>query len=490
MTYLALFSWPVVVMMLFRRFGPAMAVAVAIVGGYLLLPTEVEIRLPFVPDINKDTVAAVPALLMAMALFGAQAYQRQNDGQAGPLGLPGWLPRNGIINLLILMVLVGIIMTMLTNRDPISYGPTRLRGGSIFDGLSALLKMMVAIVPFLLARKFLARSQDHFRLLVVLCISGLLYSLLALYEVRMSPQLNKAVYGFFPHDWSQHKRGGGWRPIVFLHHGLWLGIFLACATLACAAMVRLVPQEWRMRAVLSLGWMFMALFLAKTLGAFMIVLILLPVVFLSARVQMLCAAGLCGAILLYPMLRAGGLTPSNQVLNVAAMVDCERALSFQTRITHEDKLLDKAAKRPLFGWGGWSRARIYDERGRDQSVTDGYWILILGESGWTGYIGLFGLLTIPTVILAMRQKAYEVTMATSALCLVLTANLIDLIPNATFTPLTWLIAGALAGRLELGAQDSRSSAQAPVAAGPARPSYTRFTPTKGRPDFAGGLRHD
>jgi hypothetical protein len=40
-------------------------------------------------------------------------------------------------------------------------------------------------------------------------------------------------------------------------------------------------------------------------------------------------------------------------------------------------------------------------------------------------------------------------MIATALALMMTANLIDLIPNATQTTLTWLWAGALAGRMEL-----------------------------------------
>ena len=49
----------------------------------------------------------------------------------------------------------------------------------------------------------------------------------------------------------------------------------------------------------------------------------------------------------------------------------------------------------------------------------------------------------------MNRSKYGMTVATSALCLALTANLLDLLPNSSLTPLTWLMAGAVAGRLEL-----------------------------------------
>ena len=51
------------------------------------------------------------------------------------------------------------------------------------------------------------------------------------------------VYGFFPHSWLQHVRGGGFRPIVFMNHGLVLGIFLSMAVVASAIMVRLSTRR-------------------------------------------------------------------------------------------------------------------------------------------------------------------------------------------------------------------------------------------------------
>ena len=54
---------------------------------------------------------------------------------------------------------------------------------------------------------------------------------LVIWEARMSPQINQQLYGFFAHDWLQHIRNG-FRPIIFLAHGLRVGIFLAMAMVA------------------------------------------------------------------------------------------------------------------------------------------------------------------------------------------------------------------------------------------------------------------
>ena len=43
----------------------------------------------------------------------------------------------------------------------------------------------------------------------------------------------------------------------------------------------------------------------------------------------------------------------------------------------------------------------------------------------------------------------------AALALMLAANLLDLLPNATLEPLTWLMAGALLGQAEILRQERR-----------------------------------
>jgi hypothetical protein len=181
------------------------------------------------------------------------------------------------------------------------------------------------------------------------------------------------------------------------------------------------------------------------------------IVFLVVRPQLIIASLVAVTVLLYPMLRGGGFVPVDKIVSFAHSVDRIRGLSLQYRLNNEDILLEKANERPLFGWGGWGRGRVYNEKGKDISTTDGRWIITIGETGWFGYLARFGLLTLPIILLTLRKRKYEVTLATSGLCLVLAGNLIDLIPNATSTPLTWLMAGALLGRLELKTEPQRET---------------------------------
>ena len=465
MANIALLGWPFVSAFLFRFLEFRAAIVATLIGGYLLLPPVTGINIPMLPRIDKEMVAALSALLLAAILMGRMGRPDQI--------LPGWLPKSKTALLLIGRLIIGTCLTVLTNGDRVAYGTRSLPGLRLYDAFSMTQGILVAIVPFFLARKFLADDAGHRVLLVGLCIAGVLYSLPTLYEVRMSPQLNRDIYGFAAHGWRMNLRGGGFRPVVFLSHGLLLGIFLCCALLAAAACFRDRLSQRPGLFLLAAIWLFLTLFLAKTLGAFLIALMLLPVIlFLNVRLQLLVAASLSAMILLYPMLRGADLVPTGAIVSFAERIDPQRAASLAFRLDNEDRLLDKANQRPLFGWGGWGRSRVFDENGNDISVTDGRWTIVLGLGGWARYIGEFGLLTLSIILLTLRSRTMPLTFATSGLALVLVANLIDMIPNSGISPVTWLLAGALFGRLEVATARSPATASGTV---------ERSEPMRGRP---------
>jgi hypothetical protein len=106
----------------------------------------------------------------------------------------------------------------------------------------------------------------------------------------------------------------------------------------------------------------------------------------------------------------------------------------------------------MFGWGSFSRNRVYDiESGRDTSITDGMWIITLGVWGLFGFLARFGLLVLPVFRAAAALRFAESDrdrVFLAALALILAINVVDMLPNAPLTPWTWLICGALLGRAE------------------------------------------
>ncbi|MEM1361671.1 MAG: hypothetical protein AAGF94_08135 [Pseudomonadota bacterium] len=484
--FAVLLSWPVVTVLLFRMLPFRDALIWTIVAGFLFLPSsgQVSVDLPLLPPLDKWLVPPVSAALVALILLTRRTASRRRDQRQGKTDnlsdvvvLKGWVPRSGVALLLFVAIGAGIFGTALTNGDPVSSGARSMPSLSLYDAAANLLVTGVFFLPLLLGRKFLSDDKSHERLLWILFISALIYTLPALYEVRMSPQINRTVYGFFPHSWIQHIRGGGFRPLVFLDHGLLLGIHFACALIAGTILFRLRQSGERLLLAVAILWLLFALLLSKTLGAFLIALVLMPVaLLLGTRTHLLVAAVIAGLTLSYPILRGADLIPTDQLVQTAAAIDSDRAGSLQFRFDNEDLLLGRANERPVFGWGWWARSRIFNDRGEDDVVTDGSWIIIIGQTGWFGYIGQFGLLTIPIMLFFLRRKRYKVTLVTSGLCLVLAANLIDLLPNSSLVPVLYLTAGALLGRLE----QTKSAAADEADAHPASdsPEVSRVAPAQ------------
>jgi hypothetical protein len=468
LAHLVFFSWPLVAILIFAAQPPARALAGAVVLGYLLLPEQVALNFPMIPAIDKVMmINLTAATVTAIAL--RQQRQIAGRGEASPFGRAGWL-----FGGLIVLTLATPFATVFTNGDPVIAGPRYIPGLRLYDSVSLMMSAAIMIVPFVLGMRVLGTVGAQAELLRVLVIAACAYALLVLFEVRMSPQLSNWIYGFFPHSFEQHMRGGGFRPVVFLPHGLWLGIFLcmavlgACATWRQSLRDKVASAPWLAAAL----WLALTLVLSRNLGATALMLVFAPLILFAApRQQVIVAAALAGMVLVYPMLRGAGLAPTNTVHALAQSVNAERAASLKFRLDQEDTLLDRANERAFAGWGSWGRNRVYDPvTGRDLSVTDGIWVITIGTFGWFGYLAQFGLLTAPLLLLLPR-RGHEIAPATAGLAVVMAAALCDLIPNATLTPVTWLAAGALAGLVVRAQQPQTGTVPAPAPAASARAAW-------------------
>ncbi len=170
----------------------------------------------------------------------------------------------------------------------------------------------------------------------------------------------------------------------------------------------------------------------------------------------------------YPVLSVLKLFPKQMILEVANFISEDRAQSLKFRFENEEQLLDRALERPVFGWGRYGRNRVYNnDTGKDESTTDGAWLITIGGFGLFGFVAQFGLLCIGVLRSAGAAGSVDTKddrMLLSTLCLIVAINIIDLLPNASLTPWLWLLGGALLGRAEalrsLGRQTIRSSKRA------------------------------
>ena len=462
-------SWPVIVGMLCRGRGPEITLLFALLGGYLFLPEHATIDLPLFYELNKISIPAYTALiacLIAVSKAGSPMASVELKEKSSRW-LPGWFPRNLTPRLFILLIVLGAFMTVVTNRDPVTGPGVYLSGLRFYDAGSSILFVLITITPLLLARKFLAHPEGQRLLLLGVFFAGLAYVPLVLFEVRMSPQINKWLYGFFAHNWFQHVRDGGFRPIVFLHHGLRVSIFLSAALVVAVGLARMSEGKSRVGFLVAAAIFFVSLVLSKSLGALIIASILCPIMlFAPRRALIFTAACLAIVIILYPVLRGTALVPLESILNFATGISEERAQSLSTRLYFEEVLLARGQERAFFGWGGWGRSLYI---GEEQAIPDGEWVIVLGRYGWAGFLGLFGLLVFPVVLLFWRWRRDGIGIESAVIAVTLAASAIDLIPNSGLTPDKWLLAGALWGRLELG----RISAKAPADPPPLRLRLSR-----------------
>ncbi len=448
LAYLALMAWPLVIALMFRKMAPERALIWAILGGYLLLPEAARINFPMIPPFDKVSIPNLTTFALCVAIFGTRIV-------AWPSGWSG--------RILFVALITAPIFTVFANTEPVLVGAIEsgrllitgeappVRGMRLYDSASVLVQQIIALLPFILGYHLLRSAEGLEMLLRALVIAGLIYSLPMLWEIRFSPQLHTIVYGFFQHDFGQMIRWGGYRPIVFLPHGLWLSLFAAMTVMAALHVLRHSATAQRPRALLIALYLCCVLILSKSLGPILIVAVLAPLILYAGPKLQLSAAAMIGLIaLVFPLLRGAGLIPTDMLVRELSAHSAERAHSLGFRFDNEDLLLARAADKPLVGWGAWGRNLIHDPiTGEAATISDGFWVITIGQFGWIGYLATFGLLALPLFALwrhGARRSGAQIAPQVGSLALIFSGNLFDLLPNATLVPWTWLMAGALLGQ--------------------------------------------
>ena len=426
-----LWLWPWFAALGFRALPLDRAVISSCIAGFLLLPSNINVDLPGLPDLSKQSVVSLGIVLTYL-----------NHHRGGPT-LP--VPRG--LMLIMALFMISPVLTVLTNSDVIQkINP--LPALTMYDALGLVFENAIIAAVIVVGIRTLSSSASQRNILLLMGSAMLLYSLPTLFEFKMSPQLHRWVYGVHPALFGQQVRGGGFRATVFLSHGLVLAWFLAMGAVALMALRGAQIRIFGFRPQILSAYLWVILLFQKSLGALLLGSIMMLAMLMRPRRQLVLVAMVAVIFLTYPVTRGADLVPVDWFNRTVAGYSSERSGSFETRITNENNLLAKANERPWFGWGGWGRARVYDpETGRDASITDGAWVISFGYSGWLGYLTQFGLICFP--LLGLFRYRSRISPETSALALMLSFNLIDMIPNSSLTPVTWLLSGALSGAFAL-----------------------------------------
>lgn len=431
------FLWVPVALWGAYKWPSAKAAALLLLLPLMFLPERVEFNLQGLPNLGKKEIAVIWLFIGALLFHHhrLRKVQLTTSNEAS-----------------ILLLLGGYVVTILLNRQPVSYYLADLPGHSSIDVLGAVIGAALNyVLPFVLGAAMFRNAKDLHILFRLLAVAAIGYGVLQLIEVALSPQLNTWVYGFFQHDWVQMKRGEGFRPIVFMSHALAVAMFTMIGLTAAARLYKAKTPVMRLHPGWALAFLGLVVVLNKSAAPLVYALVGLPLVlFATPKTQFGVAKVLAICVLLYPAVRAADLVPTEKIADLSgALFGDERARSLNTRFVNEAKLLERASERPFFGWGGYGRSFIHDPRsGRLQSIADGEWIVTLGKYGIVGFLGKFLLLVLPIFLAAremphMRQRSDRRFLA--ALALIVAFSTLDLIPNSASHYLPFVFAGALVG---------------------------------------------
>lgn len=420
---------------LFLRMPPRKAVTACILLASMFLPVRGGWDLPLLPPIDKNTAGVLTAFLGCLWM-GRRQLLAASPGR----GLDLW----------ILVLAVGAIGTTLTNHEPI-YARIHVPGLGLRDILSMVVRDLLAYgLPFFMG-KALIRTPEALRdLLRAFVWAGIVYSLLALVEMRLSPQMHLWIYGFHANRFITAYRLGGFRPMLFMESGIALGGFMLTTVLAAVALRR--SGQTLVHPVVTRfvpPYLFVILILCRSLGSIVYGLILVPVQWLLRPEAILRVAAVLAVIVcVYPAARLLGAGPTHALLEAAATVNTRRAASLEHRFKTEDKLTGRASEKLLLGWGGFNRALIDEEDGSRIREVDGFWILRLGQRGVVGLVGALALLLGPIWVAFRRRRQLPQGMApmlVACVALCVAARAVDMLPNGEYGPWPFYLSGALYG---------------------------------------------
>ena len=439
---LALYAWVLVVLSLFALLRPRHAVLAAYIGAWLFLPMY-GIKIKVFPDLTKVTVTSMSVLLGAFLFDGARILSFRPRWFDIPMAVWCFCP----------------FVTSIIN------------GLGSWDGGSAVIQNLVLWgFPYFTGRIYFSDWEGIRDLAMGLFIGGLIYVPFCLIEVKMSPQFHRWIYGYHQHQFAQTFRLGGWRPMVFMQHGLAVGMWMTTCTLVgiWLWMSKSLRELWGIPISYLVATLLVTTVLCRSSSSMLLLLLGVAIIFwiywFKNAIPLLC---IMAAIPVYVLLRTAGDWSGDKLVTVAeTILNEDRAQSLAHRLKAEDLLKQKALWRPGFGWGRWNRSRVYDDKGKDVAVTDSLWVIALGTTGIVGLTSVTLAVLLPILLYRYRCPVqgwmHPMGAAGAAMAMLLAFHMIDNLLNAMLNPIFILAAGGLSA-VGLTQQVARRPAYAPSA---------------------------
>ncbi len=425
---LVMFAWIPIVLYLFTRFPAQKAVVISFLTAWMFLP-EASLTLPGLPDYTKMS-ATCYGVLLATFIFDVGRF---SSFRFGWVDLP-----------MAIWCLCPFISSMTNELGP-------------YDGVAAVLDQTVTWgIPYFLGRIYLNSLTGLKQLAIGLFVGGLVYAPLCLFESRMSPQLHRIVYGDIAFaDFGQAMRLGGFRPLVFMRHGLTVAAFMMAATLIGIWLWRsgTLKQLWGIPMDWLIGALFVTFVLMRSTGAYFLLVAGLGLLvssryFRTALPLYALSALICGYLLVNA--ESAAYVTDQIIEALSGFLPPDRVQSLEFRFNNEELLTDKARERIWFGWGGWGRARVPIDNYGKMTVQDSLWIIAFGHHGTVGLASMTLSMLLPVTALTWlrypaRLWSHPKVAPTAALLVVISLYMVDSLFNALLNPIYVLAIGGVAG---------------------------------------------
>ncbi len=400
------------------------ALMLSVIGGFLFLPVF-KYQFGQSPLITKMTLIGVLNFCCALLTQPRAVLSFR----------PKW------VDLPIIIFCFSPIITAYANNFGWGVNPT---SGRVMDWLC----------PYILGRMFLANKADRREFCHVMMWGAFIYIPLILFEVRISPQLHNILYGYMQHSFIQTIRLGGYRPMVFLNHGLMLGFWICMTSL----MIYIFSRQKLFRAhpvIETFGPIIFIItsVLVKSSMALVQLVTGLIIFALARRINARVFAMILISIpFIFCALRISQLWDGTMLVQwLRTYFDPERAQSVEFRFQNENIVITEMAQHWLFGTGGGLTGGSVSDRNALAKevyvVFDGFWIITYGSYGVVGLLSMLMTLLLPVFRFIMELSPVEWVKAnavpTFCLILILLMYTIDHLQNAMISPILTLALGSV-----------------------------------------------
>ena len=256
---LALYGCIPMVLYLFSKYKPEQAVVIAFFGALMFLPME-KLAIPLILY-NKMTATAI-GVMIAIKVFNPEKLE---NIAINPVDIP-----------MILWILSGFPASV-TN------------GLGVKDGLQECFNTFTTWgIPYIAGRIYFSSAEGMTFLCRSTFAAGLIYIPFVLFELKMSPQSHAIVYGYMQHSFAQVMRGDGYRPMVFMEHGIMLGTWMCMAALVglWCTWTRVFPKKmWHVPTILLVVVLLCVAIACKSSGAIGLCIIGLLVLMVTSKLK-------------------------------------------------------------------------------------------------------------------------------------------------------------------------------------------------------------